>query len=82
MKAVDIPSLGAFSRSQTIRKDLAQVLSAIETAHSRGSDVTGHLEAVKQLAAHMLRFCKSVPKQPLMPSEPAQLSLPLALPTE
>lgn len=81
MKTVDVPSLGAFARSQIIRADLAKVLSAIETSHSRGTDVSDHLDAVKALAAHLLRFCKDVPKQPRVAAanEPVQLSL--ALPT-
>ena len=81
MKAVDVPSLGAFARSHNIRRDLAKVLSDIETAHARGSDVSDHLNAIKQLGACLLRFTKEVPKQPrsLAANEPVQLSL--ALPT-
>lgn len=84
MKITDFPSLGAFARAHGVRRDVATILSAIETAHDRGSDVSGHLEAVKQMAASMLRFTKDIKSRPrggaLVPVEPTQL--PLDLPTE
>jgi hypothetical protein len=81
MKITDMPSLGAFARAHNIRRDLATVLSSIETAHDRGSDVSDHLDNVKQLAAHLLRFVKETKTKPrggaLVPAQPLQLPLDL-----
>lgn len=47
MRISDMPSVGKFAQSHSIRRDWVQVLAAISTAKTRGSDVTEHLKAVR-----------------------------------
>ena len=44
MRISDMPSVGKFAQSHSIRRDWVQVLAAIATAKSRGSDVSEHLK--------------------------------------
>ena len=44
MRISDMPSVGKFAQSHSIRRDWVQVLASIATAKSRGSDVSGHIK--------------------------------------
>jgi hypothetical protein len=63
MRITDLPSLGPHSRSHQIRRDVAQVLSQISTATSRGADPAVHVKAFKEFLGACASELRKIEKQ-------------------
>lgn len=63
MRITDLPSLGPHARSHNIRRDVAQVLSQISTAASRGADPAVHVKAFKEFLGACARELRAIEKQ-------------------
>lgn len=53
MRAGDLASVGKFAQGPAVRRDMAKIVSHIESAAAKGSDVSDHISAVRE-------FLKSV----------------------
>jgi hypothetical protein len=62
MRITDLPSLGPHSRSHHIRRDVAQVLSQISTAASRGADPSTHVKAFREFLGACAKELKAIEK--------------------
>ncbi len=67
MRAGDLESVGKFAQGPAVRRDMAKIVSHIESAAAKGSDVSDHIEAVrkflKSVQAGLLAVEKTYPKE-------------------